>query len=208
VRLSGVKIPVVCIDTIPQTTLDGVGADNEFGGAMAADWFIKNGHQKCAIMLSLPHTNNPILRRRGFERQLYFGGAEMECMDCNTQPGENSTTLAYETMVNYIKRHGLTFSAIFCDTDLGGLGVLKACLDLGISVPDELSVIGFDNVPEGEYFHPAISSIDQKLSEWAVAAEEIIQARISGDKRSCFHTYIRPELILRKSCIPYGGKKQ
>lgn len=200
VQLTSWSIPIVFIDIMPQTiALDAVCADNEMGGAMVANYFIRHGHRRCAMLQSLPEGHSPVSRRRSFLRQLKLSQTESVFINCETQGGENSTANAYRTFTTYIKEHGLDFTALFCDSDLGSLGVLKACHNLGIRVPEDLSIIGFDNIPECGYFQPSLSSMDQDVPRWAEETEKILLARLNGDRRAVFQTYIEPKLILRDS---------
>ncbi len=199
-QLTGWPIPIVFIDIMPQTImLDAVCADNEMGGAMVANYFLRHGHRRCAMLQSLPEGHSPVSRRRSFLRQLKLSQGESVFINCETQGGENSTANAYRTFTAYIKEHGLDFTALFCDSDLGSLGVLKACHNLGIRVPEDLSIIGFDNIPECGYFQPSLSSMDQDIPRWAEEAEKILIARLNGDSRPVFQSYVEPKLILRDS---------
>lgn len=199
-QLSSWPMPIVFIDIMPQTiALDAVCADNELGGAMVANYFIQHHHQRCAMLQSLPEGHSPVCRRRSFLRQLKLSQTESVFINCETQSGENSTANACRAFTAYIQKNGLNFSALFCDSDLGCLGVLKACHNLGIRVPEDLSIIGFDNIPECSYLQPSLSSMDQDIPRWAEEAEKILLARLNGDRRPLFQTYIEPKLILRDS---------
>lgn len=199
-QMSKVKLPLVFVDIMPQTLpLDAVCTDNELASAMVANWFLQNGHRRCAMLLSMPEFHSVISRKRSFLRQLQLAGYEAVLLDCHTRSGESSTGNAYRVFTEYVREHGCNFTALFCDADLGALGVLKACHDLGIRVPEQLSVFGFDNLPECGYFQPSLSSVDQNISQWAVETEKILEARFHHDERTSIQTSVVPKLVFRDS---------
>ena len=199
-QVAGLKLPLVFIDIMPQTLpLDAVCTDNELAGAMVANCFLQNGHRKCAMLQAMPEFHSVISRRRSFLRQLQLAGYAGKLIDCHTRSGENSTENAYRAFCEYVRENGCDFTALFCDNDLGALGVLKACHDLGIEVPKDLSVIGFDNLVECGYFQPSLSSVDQNVAEWAAETEKILKARFLNDGRRSIQSCVAPKLILRDS---------
>jgi DNA-binding LacI/PurR family transcriptional regulator len=202
-----IRLPIVFVDMLPQPLpMDAVCTDNELGGAMAADWLIRNGHSRCAFLQSLPHFHSAVTRRRAFLRQLTLAGLEGVVIDAGTLSGENSTAKAYEALKRHLGERGLSFTALFCDTDLGALGALKACHDLKIQVPGNLSIIGYDNIPEGEFFQPSLTSIDQDIGQWAVEVERILDRRLAGDASPAVQTLVSPRLVHRESTASLASR--
>ena len=152
-------------------------------------------------MLTQPQLDSTVSRRNGFAKYLMVNGITPLIIDCNTRPGEQSSARAYEKMMQLGRSGTFDCTALFCDSDLGALGVMRACHELELSVPNDLCIIGFDNIPECGFFHPALSSIDQNLGEWAVAAEKIIHACRNDPqvRRTGRQTLITPSLVLRES---------
>ena len=201
-HLAKLEYPVVLINSTPQGLgINAVSTDNSLGGAMAAAHFLNNGHKKIAMMLAQPQLGSTIDRREGFVKYLMVNGVQPMIIDCNTRPGESSSARSYEEMIRLGREGAFDYTALFCDSDLGALGVMRACHELGISIPDDLCIIGFDNIPECSFLHPALSSIDQRLGEWAVAAEKIIRECRAESKanRRGHQALIVPELVLRES---------
>ena len=201
-HLARLDYPVVLINSAPQGLgINAVSTDNELGGAMAAGHFLNNGHTKIGMMLTQPQLDSTVSRRNGFAKYLMVNGITPLIIDCNTRPGEQSSAHAYEKMMQLGRSGTFDCTALFCDSDLGALGVMRACHELELSVPNDLCIIGFDNIPECGFFHPALSSIDQNLGEWAVAAEKIIHACRNDPqvRRTGRQTLIAPSLVLRES---------
>jgi DNA-binding LacI/PurR family transcriptional regulator len=99
--------------------------------------------------------------------------------------------------------------AVFAGNDQMALGVLQAALQMGLQVPQDLAVIGFDNIPEASYFHPPLSTIRHKLADQGKIAVqqlvEMIEARRNKNILSPEAVILQPELIIRKSSIRTVG---
>lgn len=194
-------LPAVIINLIPGgLPLDAVCTDNEFGGAMAADWFFTNGHRRMAMLLSQPHGPTLDQRRLGFERRLRLANLDsIKIIDCQTENGADSTASAYHRFHALYRAGEIDFTAIFCDSDLGAFGIMKACNELGINIPNQLSVIGFDNLPEDSYFCPSLTSVDQNIAAWAVETDKILKHRLHNGGGPAIQTQVRPTLHIRNS---------
>ena len=82
------------------------------------------------------------------------------------------------------------------------LGAMKALHEARIAMPGEVSVIGFDDLPEARYFHPSLTTIRQDLSGWFTAALAIIEARLAGTGGPAQRIRVRPSLVVRESTGP------
>ena len=199
--LQRLGLPALIVNLIPGgLSLDAVCTDNEFGGALAADWMLSHGHRKTAVLLSQPHGPTQEQRRIGFERRMRLAGIEhVNVIDCRTRNGQDSTESSYHQFRERCQAGGMDFTALFCDSDLGAFGVIKACHEMDIALPGQLSIIGFDNLPEGKYFSPSLSSIDQNVAAWAEEAGRILRQRFCDGGGEAIQTQIRPFLIIRDS---------
>ena len=96
---------------------------------------------------------------------------------------------------------GCPHTAIFAATDSLALGAMQAADEFGISIPDDLSLLGFDNIIYSSLPKITLSTIDQRKSLLAEAAVDILTQIIESDERDDFtHRMIRPALIRRSSC--------
>jgi DNA-binding LacI/PurR family transcriptional regulator len=89
-------------------------------------------------------------------------------------------------------------TAVFCANDHLALGMMKAFSEAGIDVPGDISIIGFDNIPEGNYLIPALTTVGQNFDELGNNAIEkmLLQLRNSSKKEAVM---IKPALVLRSS---------
>lgn len=202
--LAEIDAKIIFVDTIlPSIQFDSVCTDNELGGALVAHYFAsQNRVGDYVMLLSQPLSHNANARYRGFVREMKLREMSHFVMNCETQAGENATVNAYNKFKNHLMDNSsCRIAGVFCDSDLGALGVLKACNELDIKIPDDLEVIGFDNIIEGEFFHPSLTSIDQKIEHWAIEVSKIIEDYRNGKQRNSFQTYIEPEIIFRESTL-------
>jgi DNA-binding LacI/PurR family transcriptional regulator len=172
---------------------------------LVANCFLKEGHKKIAALLAEP--DNAIFQSRleGFIKHANLSGIkEVEIINTKTISGENSSAKAYSEMSRIFK-NGFAFSALFALSDGAALGVLKAAHDNAVKIPEDLSIIGYDDLPEAQFYHPALSSVRQNLREWGIEALKILKKRWTGYKGPSIQKAMTPELIIRESV--YGEKK-
>ncbi|MCD6551520.1 substrate-binding domain-containing protein, partial [Thermotoga sp.] len=105
----------------------------------------------------------------------------------------------YKTVKEYLKKHGKDFTAIFAINDLTAVGALKALHDLGVSVPDEISVMGFDDDPISSYTIPALTTVRQPRKEMGRVAFKVLYERLSGKKGIARRVVLPVEIVERKS---------
>lgn len=92
-------------------------------------------------------------------------------------------------------------TAVFCANDLVAIGALKAASKAGLRVPEELSIIGFDDIPYASNSIPELTTVSLKCFEMGQHAADQIHLMITGNKPS-IRTKIRPELVVRESTAP------
>ena len=199
--LSQFKIPVVLISrTIRDVAIDCVEPDNVMGAELAAEHLISLGHKKLSILLAEPEGVSSESRIDGFTRKAKLLGIEnISLMDSQTKPGENSAMNAYEFLKNKIKTDGLDFTGLFVLSDMTALGAMRALHDLKISIPGQVSGVGFGDDPESPLYHPSLTTVGTNYRLVAKEAVDIIELRLSGDKEEVIQTFIPMTLVKRES---------
>jgi DNA-binding LacI/PurR family transcriptional regulator len=177
-----------------------VTTDNYQGALMAVNRLVDIGREKIA------HLSGPLVwweaaeRKRGWVDALLNAGLDVTELYC--AEGDWSAKSG-EQAFNQLLRNYPDMDAIFVANDQMALSVLQQAHLRGISIPDELSVIGFDNIDEAEYFFPALTTIEQDfqlLGETAVSnLVEMIEAQQKNISVQAKIVFIEPKLILRKS---------
>jgi LacI family transcriptional regulator len=96
-------------------------------------------------------------------------------------------------------------TAIFAANDESAIGAIEAAHAAGLRVPDDLSVLGFDNIPEASYCHPALTTVDQFIDRMGYMATEMLVALIQGKPLGSDGYKMPTQLVVRDSCRPIAG---
>jgi LacI family transcriptional regulator len=99
------------------------------------------------------------------------------------------------------------FTAIFCFNDIAAIGAIRALSDAGLSVPKDVSVVGFDDIQSAAYSTPSLTTVRQPLTEMGKRGAQILLERIAN-RESAFPSEIvmAPELVVRESTGPAPSK--
>ncbi len=90
------------------------------------------------------------------------------------------------------------FTAVFAGNDQMALGFMHACRELGLSIPEDISIVGFDDIPEAAHFFPPLTTIRQNFAEIGRRAVSLLLGELRGDT-DLSHDQIMPELVIRQS---------
>ncbi len=206
--LQSLDIPVVCLSVLAHgTPLDAVGTDNELGGMMAADFLIKEGHERLAILLGEPRGSTIDPRVSGFCRQAMMAGLPPpELLDVKVKQGEGAMLMSYEHLRSELRKGRPSYSAVFAVSDACAIAANRAFHDVGLRVPEDVSILGFGDIPEAFMSVPSISTFSQGLDAWASNAMEIIGRRLSGDAEGPLRRMLPAKLVVRESTCRAAGK--
>lgn len=200
--LAAVRTPMVIVDRgLHEVSADLVCIDHEQGGYLATQHLLDLGHHDIACISGPQHTHVAQLRMDGYRRALGERGlrpAANRVMHSDfTSPG------GYLAAVQLLAAEPP--SAIFAANDMIGLGVLRAAAEQGIRVPDELSVIGFDDIELSRYVYPALTTVGQRIGELGEIAAERLLARIAGSPGAAPTRHvIAPQIVVRESTARYA----
>ena len=194
-RLVDHQLPSVLIE-FPHPQLNSVEINDVEGGRMATEYLLKKGHQRIAFLgdTDLPeYSIHPVnLRLKGFRQALKNANIEVpkEFVRLAPYDQEQARVVAKELidMPN-------PPTALFAATDLQALGVLKAARQLGLKIPDQLAVIGFDDLDMAEY--EDLTTIRQHLDESGRIAIEILLSHIADHSRPVQHITLPLTIIER-----------
>jgi DNA-binding LacI/PurR family transcriptional regulator len=183
---------IVIVDSEPSKKFDVVNIDNVYGAQIATQHLIDLGHT------NILHVTGP---QKAYEANMRQRGYEMTMKDAGLKPevivGDWSIATGYEVGKKVaLKKTKPT--AIFCGNDHLALGMIKAFSEEGISVPGDISIVGFDDIPESGYFIPALTTVVQDFDELGnIGIEKMLLQLGKGSKRESVK--IEPTLLLRSS---------
>jgi len=190
--------PVVVIDPNNESPDCLVVIATNHAGALAAmDYLIGLGHRRIGFIGGRPELQSAVRRLQGYKDSLHQ--ADISIDPELIQAGDYTTDTGFVCAQRLLDlSHPPT--AIFAANDQSAIGVIKAIHRAGLRVPDDISVIGFDNIPEVAYTHPTLTTIDQSIDKMGYVATEMLIRLIRGESLHN-HLYKMPtQLIVRDSC--------
>ncbi|HAJ32414.1 MAG TPA: LacI family transcriptional regulator [Candidatus Atribacteria bacterium] len=183
--------------------VDTVKIDNFRGGYIATEYLLNLGHSNILFIEGVPYIDSSKERFNGYKKALKDKGIKFNSDFILS--GDFFIESGYLSIKKYLDKYGLNFSAIFASNDQMAMGAIKALNDKGISVPDEVSVIGFDDSYISPYIIPPLTTIKQRREEMGKVAAELLLDRIGSQnkkERTPRQVIIPVELIERESAIP------
>ncbi len=200
--LSKQSIPISIVDReIPGLEADRFAADNELGGFLATKHLIKLGHEKIGCISGPTDLKPSIGRVFGFKRALRNHGLELN--PNWLRQSDFKSKGGYEAM-NHILNQKQHPSAIFACNDLMAFGSLSAAYERQISIPKQLSIIGYDDILLASYSCPPLTTIMQPSHELGVMAAQALLDRVKDDQMPRQNTGLEPHLVVRKSTEKIG----
>ena len=194
-------IPVALVGGGGPTALTSIGIDNAAIGRLATEHLLAGGARKVGIITGPLNWWESQQRRHGWREILEAHG--MTAGDELVVEGDWGATSGEQGLYRLLEQQP-DIDAIFASNDQMALGVLHGAHSLGRRVPDDLAVVGVDNIAEGSHFWPALTTVHQPLREaGALAVQEIVgslrKARRTQEPAAQHATLLRPELIVRES---------
>ncbi|MCE7983847.1 MAG: LacI family transcriptional regulator [Caldilinea sp. CFX5] len=179
-------------------SFSGVEIDNIGGGRLAADYLIEQGHRRIAFVgidTEIPDCTLPTsaMRLTGFQAKLKEAGLPL--LDSYVRNAPNDMEAAY-TQAKMLLTLTERPTAIFAASDLLAIGVLKASRELGLKTPEEVAVLGFDDLDIADYL--GLTTIRQALDESGRVAVELLLGRLADPLRAVQHVHF-PLTIVRRS---------
>ena len=196
---SGFPTAIVSGEGYDDTDAVSVDADNVQGARIAMEHLISLGHSRIAILVGPGGVPNAEDRRKGYEIAVQEHNLPVP-PSYRIQSGFSSEQ-GEEAAITALKLTPRP-TALLAPNDISAMGALNACAILGLRVPDDVSVVGFDNVPYCELSKPALTTIAQPAIEMGRAAAEMILALISEDMVTEKCRKFPMELVLRESTGP------
>lgn len=201
-RLARNSVPVVLVNSQAEgdhDCLHSIAVDNRLGARRAVEHLIELGHRRIAYagVDNRPKSNAD--RRAGYLEALEAAGihpdpAWVVIAEMDTAP-ESGDALAGQEAARQLLPNDVT--ALFCYNDMVAIGVLAACRHAGMSVPGDVSVIGFDDVEMARHVHPSLTSVAQPKREMGSRAMRMVVDLI--EKKPVDNFVIEPRLVLRQS---------
>jgi DNA-binding LacI/PurR family transcriptional regulator len=194
------EVPVVAVEGGPDDSVPVVAVDQFSGAAAATRHLLDLGH-RTVWHIAGPHDWLEAEQRvDGWRSTLEDAGVVVPPL----LRGDWSARSGYELAPQLVRTKGLT--AVFVGNDQMSLGLLRHLHEIGREVPRDISIVGFDDIPEAAYFTPPLTTVRQDFSELGRRCLHLLLGQIESGTRSWSRVVVEAELVLRKSTgVPASG---
>lgn len=197
------RVPLVFINAyIKRPSISYVYNDERIGAKIALEYLISLGHRN--ILFVRGQRSDSYEFKQDVYTSLMKKASLFNPDNILTISGGNSLDTV-ELTVNKIldvlpQRQDVT--AVMCCNDLMGIGTVNACRRLGISVPGDISVMGFDNVSLSHFIEPKLTTMDQNMMTLGWTAASLLMEKIASDNRTSRQVVLQNTLVLRDTTAP------
>jgi LacI family transcriptional regulator len=195
------SIPFVVVDTYgePPSGVPTVGSANWNGGLAATRHLLGLGHRRVAVISGPPDVLCSRARVDGFRSALDGAGVPVD--PSFVRYGNFFVEGGYQHGMDLLGRADRP-TAIFAGSDFQALGVLRAARELGLRVPEDLSVVGYDDLPISRWIGPPLTTVRQPLQEMASTATRMVLDLAEGSTPTNLRIDLAIELVVRESTAP------
>jgi LacI family transcriptional regulator len=199
--LQAQQFPHVLIDyqAVENTWTSTIQATNWQGAYEATQYLIELGHRRIGYMVGLREMQCSLDRLAGYRTALEDNGISFDpALVCNgdffLSEGYRAATVLLQTSPPP--------TAIFAANDISALGVMEAIRNQGLNIPKDISVIGFDDIPEAAQVHPSLTTVRQPLEDLGRLAVQVLLKRLANPDLPGERVELPTKLIVRESCQP------
>ena len=176
--------------------------DHRHAAELALTHLTRLGHRKIAIFRGNPDSADAVCRWEAVRDVAKEMSVELDPQLIVQIDSNDSTPNLGYPFGKQLLQTGKPFTALFAYNDISAIGAIRAFQEAGLSVPRDISVVGFDDIPAAAFHYPSLTTIRQPLQRMGEIAAEILIARIEGEKESPREVAVQPEIVVRESTGP------
>jgi LacI family transcriptional regulator len=197
-KLKKYGVPCVLLDrAMKNMDYDaGVFFDNEYALYISCEYLIKHGNKRIVLISGPPKISTSIERIEGYRMALTQYGLEH---NKNLIKYGNFTIDSGYKAIKELHNEGVDFTAVLAANDIMAIGAIKALKEIRYKIPDQIEVIGFDNIDFAEITDPPLSTIQQPTYEMGRKAVEFLLMLMDGKTLNNKHIKLQPRLICRST---------
>lgn len=197
------EVPTVLIGHDPGCpAFNSVDVRNFEGAYKATEHLCRLGHQHIGAILGSLDLKESVDRKEGFYQALADAGRSVP--DEWVAVGDYTQESSFDIMNRWIES-GHMPTAVFCASDTMATGALLALHQADIAIPDDVAIVGFDDLPTSKYTVPPLTTVHQPIYEKGECAANIIIDQIEEEQTEVVHANLSAELVVRESC---GAKRE
>lgn len=200
ILLQKTQPPIVFLDRELQgERMTSVIFDSYHEGEMVAQYLLSIGHHTFAYINGASDNYDNMKRLQGFQAALIQAGIQFDEVDMIE--GEFEKEVAYESMKQFVQSGRPLPEAVFAANDLSAIGAIKALIDNGIEVPEQVSVVGCDDIEIASLARPSLTTMRTSFEKQGTLAVQHLIALISGEEKGCIDV-LQGRIISREStCV-------
>ena len=188
--------PIIAVDPhVVNPRYPSVQGTNYHGAVDVIKYLVKLGHQRIGFICGRPEIGSAQRRLKGYKDALKEAGIEID--ESLIAPGDFTTKSGYTSAMELLKSKSPP-TAIFAANDQSALGVFQAAEEMGLRIPEDLSVVGFDNISEAKYV--GLTTVDQFLSEMGYIATQMLIKMVNREPLDVQVHKMPTRLVERTSC--------
>lgn len=198
-----IAAPVVVVDPNHESPdCPAVIAANHAAAVTVMEYLIGLGHRRIGFVTGRLELESAVRRLQGYKDGLRAAGIPLDPE--LIQPGDYTEEVGF-TCAQKLLDLSDPPTAIFASNDQSALGVIKAIDEAGLKIPDDVSLVGFDNIPEATHTNPGLTTVEQSIRQMGYVATEMLIRQVQGEPLES-HLYKMPtQLIVRDSCRAVAG---
>lgn len=190
--------PLVTIDPhVEGNNFPSVISTNRDGALSIMEYLISLGHRRIGFIGGRPDLQSAIRRQQGYEDALRQ--ADIPLIPELIQPGDYSRKTAAECARKLLSLPNPP-TAIFAANDHSAIGAMEAAAEASVRIPADLSLVGFDNIPETAFTQPPLTTVSQSIEELGYVAAKILVNLIEGESLENSLHKVPTKLVIRESC--------
>jgi LacI family transcriptional regulator len=194
--------PYILIDQTDATESSSVVEATNWQGAYEATHYLSQlGHTRIAFITGARAVRSATDRLQGYKAALADCGIPV--LEELVIEGDFQQQTSYETTKHLLRSVDPPPTAIFASNDLSAFGAMDAVRECGLRIPDDISIIGFDDIPQASFVFPKLTTVRQPLEQMGQVAVKMLLERIEDRSRPPQQVTLATQLVIRDSCAPY-----
>ncbi len=195
------KFPYVLIEQVDATEQSAVVDATNWQGAYDATRYLNQlGHTRIAFIAGLSDARSAVERLAGYKEAL--ADCDIPFQEGLVVEGNYGQKGGYEATIALLQHMRPLPTAIFAANDLSAFGAMDAVRDSGLRIPEDISILGFDDIPQASLVYPKLTTVRQPLEQMGRVAVKMLLEQIEGRRRLPQRVTLATQLIIRDSCAP------
>jgi LacI family transcriptional regulator len=197
-------LPMVLLNPTPGAGIDSITVDNAGGARLVVQHLVALGHRRIAFITGPTHNADAQARLRGYRAAMRAAGLPVD--DAPVERGDFTEESGWRAAHAIVGQAGDRPTALFAANDASAVGALAALREAGVSVPDEMSVVGFDDIPIARYATPPLTTVRVAIDVLGARAATLLLRALTGParrpRRGARREIVPAELVVRLSSGP------